>query len=854
MSCTVLMIAEKPSLAESITKILAPNGRYNTRKQTSPVHEYSAEFRGAMCKFKFTSVKGHVYNLDFTREHNDWNIDPLELFTARTTKQEASKSGSICHHLQQESKAVDYVILWLDCDREGENICFEVIKNVRQGMKQLPGDQTKDSRILRAKFSAITATDIRKAMDNLIYPNENEALAVDARQELDLKIGCAFTRFQTKFFNRKYGNLDSNVISYGPCQTPTLSFCVSRHDQIKSFSPESFWTLSVSVAKQGTNGEQCGPEIHLHWGRVKVFDKHVATIFQNMVRGNKEAKVVSISFDKHTKNRPHALNTVELLKFGSSNLGIGPHETMIIAERLYTQGYISYPRTETTSYPKNFDIKSVLKDQSGHPSWGLYAKELLEKGFDWPTGGTDAGDHPPITPMRVAHEGDLSGDSWRIYNYITRHFLGSISPNLKYQKTNVTIKIGIETFECSGTKVLQPGFSAVMHWRTMSDQIMQEFNQNEILKIIDVRLVEGQTSPPDFLTESEVITLMEKHGIGTDASIPVHINNICQRNYVTVQGSARRLVPTNLGTVLIHGYQKIDPDLSLPTMRSDVEKQLNYIASGKAKYAEVLDHSLNLFAAKFKYFRDHVGQMDELFEATFSTLASTGKILTKCGKCKRPVRLHCPTCEETYSLPSNGHIKDYKGLQCPLDDFGLVSFSTGSKDIGYPLCPYCYNHPPFENIRKGMGCNRCPHPTCAHSLVNNEVCSCHVSSCKGQMVLDATSAPRWKLSCNECNFVTTFTDIVKGVSISKDEYCENEECNSCILNIEFRENQNKKALKGCVLCDDEIIELLEKKFAKKGVNYRGRGRGRGRGGSRRGKRGRSRGHSRRGGSKHFKTQ
>ncbi|CAG8648853.1 16272_t:CDS:10 [Gigaspora margarita] len=352
MSCTVLMIAEKPSLAESITKILAPNGRYNTRKMTSPVHEYSAEFRGAMCKFKFTSVK----------EYNDWNIDPLELFTARTAKQEASKSGSICHHLQQESKAIDYVILWLDCDREGENICYEVIKNVRQGMKQSPGD--KDSRILRAKFSAITATDIRKAMDNLIYPNENEALAVDARQELDLKIGCAFTRFQTKFFNRKYGNLDSNVISYGPCQTPTLSFCVSRHDQIKSFSPESFWTLSVSVAKQGTNGEQSGPEINLHWGRVKVFDKHVATIFQNMV---------------------------ELLKFGSSNLGIGPHETMVIAERLYTQGYISYPRTETTSYPKNFDIKSVLKDQSGHPSWGLYAKELLEKGFDWPTGGTDAG-------------------------------------------------------------------------------------------------------------------------------------------------------------------------------------------------------------------------------------------------------------------------------------------------------------------------------------------------------------------------------------------------------------------------------------------------------------------------------
>lgn len=80
--------------------------------------------------------------------------------------------------------------------------------------------------------------------------------------------------------------------------------------------------------------------------------------------------------------------------------------------------------------------------------------------------------------------------------------------------------------------------------------------QSDCMLIFQGKLLECFTQPPDYLTESELITLMEKHGIGTDASIPVHINNICIRNYVTV-GSGRKLVPTSLGIVLVHGYQKV---------------------------------------------------------------------------------------------------------------------------------------------------------------------------------------------------------------------------------------------------------------------------------------------------------
>lgn len=94
------------------------------------------------------------------------------------------------------------------------------------------------------------------------------------------------------------------------------------------------------------------------------------------------------------------------------------------------------------------------------------------------------------------------------------------------------------------------------------NEIAPNFTANEVAPIEDAKLTEHQTSPPDYLTEAEVITLMEKHGIGTDASIPVHINNICQRNYVTV-ASGRRLIPTALGIVLVHGYQKVSVTIAI---------------------------------------------------------------------------------------------------------------------------------------------------------------------------------------------------------------------------------------------------------------------------------------------------
>ncbi|RVW82067.1 DNA topoisomerase 3-beta [Vitis vinifera] len=141
----------------------------------------------------------------------------------------------------------------------------------------------------------------------------------------------------------------------------------------------------------------------------------------------------------------------------------------------------------------------------------------------------------------------------------------------------------------------------------------------------------GETSPPDYLSESELISLMEKNGIGTDASIPVHINNICERNFVQVQ-AGRKLVPTALGISLIRGYQCIDPDLCLPDIRSFIEQQITLVAKGQVDHSRVVEHVLQQFKQKFIYFVKQLTKKKKTSQRENQTISSLGSLKAKGGE------------------------------------------------------------------------------------------------------------------------------------------------------------------------------------------------------------------------------
>lgn len=312
-----------------------------------------------------------------------------------------------------------------------------------------------------------------------------------------------------------------------------------------------------------------------------------------------------------------------------------------------------------------------------------------------------------------------------------------------------------------------------------------------------------------------------------------------------------------------------------------MESEIAKIAEGALPYSHVLAEQIELYKTKFEKFVVNIAGMDSLFEASFQPLSDSGKIMGRCGICKRytkylplrPQRIFCPTCSRTYDLPPNGTVKLYREQTCPLDGFELVYFSTGSTGRSFVLCPKCYNEPPVEGVKPPMSCTQCTIATCPHSLAKNGLFPCPnvvggsgargtnatsggvEKQCEGTVCLDGTSAPRWKVSCNTCNFAGIFNESVHGVSIVAPPAVPNiedaaaanpgvcEDCGAVLLNISFGKKAGKEDMQGvCVVCDEEDLEgVLEAKLVKMGISrFRGRGRGRGR----RGGRGRGGGHRR----------
>jgi len=341
-----------------------------------------------------TSVSGHLLNYDFPSQYSKWNAcDPKTLFSAPIIQECSDTGKKIKSTIQREIRQCSVLIIWTDCDREGENIGFEIIKVCREVKPNI--------RILRAHFSEITVPAITRALASLSDPDKKvsglffiifaiylltvrniQQDAVDVRQQLDLRIGAAFTRFLTMGIQQKVPRFpEKSIVSYGSCQFPTLGFVVERYKQIEEFVPQPFWVIEVLHTK---NNIKC----NFTWKRQRLYDYRSCLAIHAKIFSNGTAIVTKLSNRHKSKYRPIAMDTVSFERLASSKLKINAKRAMAIAEKLYTSGYISYPRTETNKFPPEIKLNDLIGAQSESLQWGTFANRIIQRGGATPRNGT----------------------------------------------------------------------------------------------------------------------------------------------------------------------------------------------------------------------------------------------------------------------------------------------------------------------------------------------------------------------------------------------------------------------------------------------------------------------------------
>ncbi|MFO7618769.1 MAG: DNA topoisomerase I [Thermoplasmata archaeon] len=632
---SILVICEKNNAAQRVATFLSKGGYTRTYINRVPVFRFP--WRETECLV--VGLRGHILNLDYPKDFKNWDIDALAELVA-TKPQKKATAPWILNVIKDLGKQVDTVIVATDFDREGELIGAEAVSV----MELRPGVVIK-----RARFSALTGPEIYNAFDNLIDLDHNLAKAAETRQIVDLAWGAVLTRFMST----ATGKLGSDFLSVGRVQSPTLALVVDREKEIEGFQPKPFWEIVADLEKKRHFFAR-----HSHG---LFWEKEQADLVFSKVRDSKEAKVLTSKVEKIAERPPSPFNTTTFLA-EASKMGVSAARAMSIAEGLYNDGLISYPRTDNTVYPHTLPLKAIL----GKLAKGEFAKEveeiLKQEKLRPSRGARQTTDHPPIHPVDIATREQVKGDGWKIYELVVRRFLATLGPDASVLMSEAKLDIAGEEFTAQGHETLEKGWRAYYPYFKFSDVFIPELVEGETIHVVGMRGREGKTEPPRRYTQGILIREMEKQGLGTKSTRHEIVQKLFDRGYV--QGSQIR--PTASGRAIILALEDNAEQIARPEMTSQLEEDMNLIADGKKDQESVVKESQELLAKSLEVLMAHRENIHKKVNEALKNQNQMGAC-PKCGKgnlvmrkSKRGKRfMACdayPDCENTYPLPQFGAI------------------------------------------------------------------------------------------------------------------------------------------------------------------------------------------------------
>lgn len=518
------------------------------------------------------ALRGHFLELNFPKEYNHWrNVNPKVLFEAPVIW--VVRDYKVYSALERALRRINNIIIATDNDPEGELIGYEVLIVAKRIFGKFP-------MFKRMRFNAITPSILIEAWSKL-EPDLRWGWVWKAlfRHKFDLITGAAYTRLLT--LSKRFGN--GNLVSWGSCQSPTLWFVYQREMEIRNFKPKKYWLISALIDINGT--------------RIKVStesfkDEALAHKLYSEAKGAKFVTVEDFELKDEVIYKPMPTDTDSMLQEIAKIYGISGSKIMNIAEELYAEGFISYPRTETNVWV-DVNHREILKMLSEN----YLGKFINMENYNPRNGRKNDGAHPPIHPTNYYNSSDLKGKLWE---YIARRYLANvIGKDAKFKKWRLKVKLNGMIMDATGKYFIDRGFFEIFPYFEPKELIyIPRLESGQILPVIDVKLEEKETKPPQRLTEAELLRLLEANSIGTDATRADYPNIIIKRGYAIKK--MRKFYLCKTGEDLIKLLERVDKRLVTPETRRYVERLMVEVENGRLKIEEALNKSLEVYKALYE--------------------------------------------------------------------------------------------------------------------------------------------------------------------------------------------------------------------------------------------------------------
>ncbi|HXG07956.1 MAG TPA: DNA topoisomerase I [Nitrososphaera sp.] len=670
-----LVVCEKPDAARRIAQALGES----RESRPDGISVFDVVGDGGRY-YKVCTALGHLYGLtDLTKNRNVYPVLDLEWGPVEKNP----KAARAIRIISELAKGAAAFVHACDYDQEGEVIGHSILEYACGN---------KYGKALRAKFSTLTDDEIRDSFASLEKPSRGLAEAGRSRHMLDFIYGVNLSRALAKSLKiaSRYRNL-----SIGRVQGPTLAFAVDRELAIRLHVPDPYWTIGGRFDKNG----------QVFWARYE--KPRIGTIAEaraiTLGCVGRDGRVSGISESNVVIKPPTPFNIGDLQREGYRLFKFAPGYTLAIAEKLYLQALISYPRTSSQKLPTSIGYRKIISSMARiDSSYAKLASMLLSKDRLVPNEGkmTDPA-HPAIYPTGVAPpKQKLSGQELKVYDLIVKRFFATFGDPAISRHTSIRIDVNDHVFQAEGSSPLYGGWTVFYRpYFTMEQSELPEMHSGDVVKNLGIDMEEKFTQPPDRYNQASLLAKMEQERIGTKATRADIIATLFKRGYL-VSGKGGIEV-TDLGFAVIDSMRTFAPDIISTELTRAMEEQLELVEQGSVDSTLVIEQSVDKLIESLASLMEKEAAIGAKIGDAATGDSTRAATLGPCPVCKKgQLRMiksyrtkkrfvgcsnYSGGCRASAPLPQKGTIK-ISGKVCPECDWPIVGIVFARRSRQWKIC------------------------------------------------------------------------------------------------------------------------------------------------------------------------